>query len=187
MIGATGEGGSVWTRLGDKLIHAGMAEQVTIVPIGVGGVRVGAWAKGGELYDLLVRTVDRLVKEEITPDYILWHQGETDNILNTSKEEYIRLFETIREVFRSRGVQAPILVAQASYHPDCLEEDNGNSAEIRDAQKALADKYVDIASGPDTDRLDQLWQRADGIHFSWKGQELHAEGWLDCLKRLSSK
>lgn len=93
-----------------------MAEKVTVVPIGVGGVRVGAWAEGGELHDLLIRTVEQLKKDQIEPDYILWHQGETDNILNTPKEDYIRMFETIRDVFRSRGIQAPIVIAQASYH-----------------------------------------------------------------------
>lgn len=184
LIGATGEGGSVWTRLGDKLVEAGMAEKVTVVPIGVGGVRVGAWAKGGELHDLLIRTVEQLKKDQIEPDYILWHQGETDNILNTPKADYIRMFETIRDVFRSRGIQAPIVIAQASYHPACLDEDNGNSAEIRAAQKALADQYPDIYLGPDTDQLNLLWQRADGIHFSTKGQDLHADMWLESLKQV---
>ena len=184
LIGATGEGGSVWTRLGDKLIEAGMTEKVTIVPIGVGGVRIGAWAKGGELHELLIRTVEQMKKDQIEPDYILWHQGETDNILNTPKADYIRMFETIREVFRSRGIKAPIVIAQASYHPNCLEEDNGNSAEIRAAQKALADQYPDIYLGPDTDQLNQLWQRADGIHFSTKGQDLHAAMWLESLKQV---
>ena len=184
LIGATGEGGSVWTRLGDKLIEAGMTEKVTIIPIGVGGVRIGAWAKGGELHELLIRTVEQMKKDQIEPDYILWHQGETDNILNTPKADYIRMFETIREVFRSRGIKAPIVIAQASYHPNCLEEDNGNSAEIRAAQKALADQYPDIYLGPDTDQLNQLWQRADGIHFSTKGQDLHAAMWLESLKQV---
>ena len=34
--GAGGEKGSVWGRLGDKLIEAGMARKVLIVPVGVG-------------------------------------------------------------------------------------------------------------------------------------------------------
>ncbi|OUO53353.1 hypothetical protein B5F77_06025 [Parabacteroides sp. An277] len=184
LIGATGEGGSVWTRVGDKLVEAGMAKQVTLVPIGVGGVRIGAWAKGDELYGKLVRTVEQMKQDGIKPDYILWHQGETDNILNTSTEEYVRLFETIREVFRSRGIDAPIVIAQVSYHPNCLDEDNGKSETIRQAQKQLADKYEDIYLGPDTDRLDKVWQRADGIHFSEPGQELHAEMWRDALKAI---
>lgn len=94
------------------------------------------------------------------------------------------MFETIRDVFRSRGIQAPIVIAQASYHPACLDEDNGNSAEIRAAQKTLADQYPDIYLGPDTDQLNLLWQRADGIHFSTKGQDLHADMWLESLKQV---
>lgn len=184
LIGATGEGGSVWTRLGDKLVEAGMAKQVTLVPIGVGGVRIGAWAKGGELYGKLVQTVEQMKQDGIEPDYILWHQGETDNILNTSTSEYVRLFETIRDVFRSRGIDAPIVIAQASYHPTCLDEAKGKDEAIRRAQKQLTGKYEDIYLGPDTDTLDKVWQRADGIHFSEIGQELHAEMWRDALKAI---
>ena len=184
LIGATGEGGSVWTRLGDKLVEAGMAKQVTLVPIGVGGVRIAAWAKGGELYDKLVGTVEQMKRDNLTPDYILWHQGETDNILNTPTDEYIRLFESIRDVFRSRGIEAPIVIAQASYHPHCLDEANGKDEAIRSAQQQLADKYDDIYLGPDTDTLDKAWQRADGIHFSTIGLEQHAALWLDALEAV---
>ena len=161
-----------------------MAKQVTLVPIGVGGVRIAAWAKGGELYDKLVGTVEQMKRDNLTPDYILWHQGETDNILNTPTDEYIRLFESIREVFRSRGIEAPIVIAQASYHPNCLDEANGKDEAIRSAQQQLADKYDDIYLGPDTDTLDKTWQRADGIHFSTLGQEQHAALWLDALEAV---
>ena len=187
LFGSGGEGATVWTRLGDKIIDAGMAERVTIVPIGVGGVRVGAWAKGGELYERLVNTVESLKKNGVELTYILWHQGETDNILNTTKEDYVKMFETIREVFRSRGIEAPIVVARASYHPACLDENHGNSTEVRDAQKELADKYEDIYPGPDTDLLDRTWQRGDGVHFSVLGQDLHAEMWLKSLKKVKIK
>lgn len=92
---------SVWNRLADKLIDEKITTKVTLVPIGVGGVEIAAWAKGGYLYDKLTQTIALLKEQGLIPDYILWHQGETDNIKNTSKEEYIRQFETIREAFRS--------------------------------------------------------------------------------------
>lgn len=186
LLGASGGGGSVWGRVGDLMIESGMAERVTIVPVGVGGVRVGAWAEGGELYEKLVSTVERLANEKVRIDYICWHQGETDNILNTPKEEYIRLFETIRRVFRERGVDAPILIAEATYHPDCIEQDFGISTEIREAQRELVRKYGDLFAGPDTDRLDKAYHRSDGVHFSTLGQDAHARMWVEAIGKLKN-
>lgn len=183
LIGATGNGGSVWNRLADKLIEDGCTGQVTIIPIGVGGVEISAWAKGGYLHNRLIETVEQLKEQHITPDCILWHQGESDNINNTSEENYIRMFETIREVFRSRGINSPIGVAVASYHPYCVNENEGNDPAIRNAQKKLAKKYDDIFEGPDTDKLNKAFQRGDGVHFSEKGQETHAAGWLKAIKK----
>ena len=139
--------------------------------------------KGGPYYKLLVKTVDDLVAQEVKIDAICWHQGESDNIMNTPKETYIAQFLTIREVFRSRGITAPIIVAVASYHPYFLDEDKGCSKEIRSAQKELAKQYDDILEGPDTDKLNKLYQRADGIHFSKLGQREHADMWVKVIKR----
>ena len=184
LIGATGEGGSVWNIVADKMIEEKMAKSVTIIPIGVGGVEISAWAKGGFLHEKLISTVEQIKEKGIKPDYILWHQGESDNIAGTSTEEYIARFETIREVFCSRGIKAPIVIAIASYHPNLVEKDNGFNENIRKAQKQLAEKYDDIFIGPDTDNLDKVYQRADGIHFSTVGQKEHAEGWIEAIKKV---
>lgn len=184
LIGATGEGGSVWNILADKMIDGKMASSVTLVPIGVGGVKVADWAEGGFLYDKLIRTIEQIKKQGMEPDYILWHQGESDNIENTSAEDYMRRFESIRNAFRSRGIDAPIVIAVASYHPACLDEEKGCSRAVREAQQQLARKYKDIFAGPDTDLLDKAYQRADGIHFSSPGQQEHAAGWFEALKKI---
>lgn len=187
LLGATGKLGSVWGYVGDQLIDKKITESVTIIPIGVGGVTVGAWCKGGSCYERLVKTLDELVAANIKIDCICWHQGESDNIFNTSTETYIQRFLTIREEFRKRGITAPFIVAVASYHPHCLEEDNGCSEDIRKAQLTLAKKYEDIFQGPDTDKLNMLYQRADGIHFSEKGQPMHAELWVKAIKKVLKK
>lgn len=184
LLGATGKGASVWGILGDKLIEADLADAVTIVPIGIGGVTVGSWAKGGTNHALLEKTLDELVAKGIHIDCICWHQGESDNIQNTTTEQYMERFLTIREAFRERGIDAPIVVAVASYHQWCLDEDYGCSDDIRNAQKRLAKEYKDIYQGPDTDKLNKLYQRADGIHFSHLGQREHASLWVKALRKL---
>lgn len=183
LAGPTGDGGSVWTRLADKMIDAGLAESVTIVPIAVGATEIACWAEGGHLYDRLTETVDGMLADGLVPDYILWHQGESDNIAGTSAETYVHLFESIRRVFRERGIEAPIYIALASYHPACIINGNGNSEDVRQAQKSLAKMYKDIFPGPDTDKFDRCIDRHDGVHFSSVGLEKHAAAWLKALRR----
>ena len=182
LVGPTGGGGSVWTRLADMMIDSGMADSVTIVAIAVGATDIASWAEGGFLYGILTENVDRMLADGIVPDYILWHQGESDNIANTAEKDYVKRFESIRKVFRDRGIEAPIYIAVASYHPDCISEDNGNDAEIRNAQKFLVKEYKDIRQGPDTDKFDRCVYRHDGVHFSSKGLEAHAKAWLKALQ-----
>ena len=127
-------------------------------------------------------SIDRMLADGIVPDYILWHQGESDNIANTSVEDYVKRFESIRKAFRDRGITAPIYIAVASYHPACISDDNGIDKNVRNAQKLLAKKYKDIYLGPDTDKFDRCVYRHDGVHFSSKGLEAHAKAWLKALK-----
>ena len=185
LLGATGNGASVWGILGDKMIEKKMTDAVTIVPIGIGGVDIASWCKGGACYNTLIKTLDELKAANVKIDFICWHQGETDNIQNTPTDTYIQRFLSIREVFRSRGIEAPFIVAIASYHTWCLDEDYGKSDDIRNAQKQLAKQYKDIFRGPDTDKLDKLYQRADGIHFSYLGQRQHADMWVKAIKKAS--
>ena len=187
LLGATGNKASVWGYVGDKLIDQEICDAVTIVPIGVGGVTVGAWCKGGSCYKTLVKTLDQLAAAHVKIDCICWHQGESDNIINTPTGTYIERFESIREEFRKRGFNAPFIVAVASYHPLCLDEDNGCSKDIRNAQIELAKKHEDIFRGPDTDKLNKCYQRADGIHFSEKGQPQHADLWVKVIKKVLKK
>ena len=188
LVGATGNGGCVWTRLADKMIGAGLADEVTLVCPAVGATCVSDWAEGGRLYSTLVETVDRMLEDGVVPDVILWHQGESDNIAGTSEQDYIDSFLSVRDVFRSRGVDAPIVVAVASYHPACIDADgNGLGPDVRAAQKELPRRYPDILPGPDTDRLDRCCYRHDGIHFSGKGLDIHAAMWLQSVKKAMKR
>lgn len=184
LIGATGYGAGPWTRLGEKMNESGFSKGVTIVPIGIGSSSVANWAKGGKYHALLLETIEKTLKDGIHIDYILWHQGENDNVHGTSKEMYKKRFLEIREAFRSRGINAPIVVALATYHPKADLEKGGVSQTIREAQKELASEYEDIYAGPDTDKLNMTYHRADGVHFSTFGQNLHAEGWLKAIRKI---
>src|SRR5262249_17880379 len=71
-------GGSVWSRLGDKLIDAGVASSVLFVPIAFGATYIQDWAPGGHTHRRLLFALHRLKSAGIKIDMLCWHQGEAD-------------------------------------------------------------------------------------------------------------
>lgn len=184
--GADGNGGSVWGRLGDKLITSKLAKKVLIIPIGIGSTTVADWSEDGIYYNRIISTVLKLKRQNIDIDFILWHQGESDNLENTPTEDYIYYFESIRLAFLNKEVEAPIFVSIASYHPNENSLRNkkfGSDVEIQRAQESLIKKHQNLFLGANTDKLDKSYYRFDGVHFSVLGLEKHAELWLDILKK----
>ena len=183
--GADGQGGSVWGRLGDKMIESGLASKVLLVPLGIGSTTVADWSKGGIHHGKLLTTLTKLEEQHINIDLIIWHQGESDNFKNTSSSDYIESFEVIRKAIIDYGVIAPIFMSIASYHPNVNSLKNKNlgcDPDIQAAQHALIKNYPDIFAGVNTDKLDKSYYRYDGIHFSVLGLEKNASLWLEVLK-----
>ena len=77
LLGASGEYGKSWTLLGNKLVAAGLFDQVIVIPAGIGATLISRWAAGGDLNGMLVDAI-----KEAEPFYkithVLWHQGEND-------------------------------------------------------------------------------------------------------------
>jgi len=183
--GASGNEGSVWTRLADKMIRQGVSTKILIVPIGIGSTRISQWSKNGEYHNLIKKTINDLKIRKIEIDYIFWHQGESDNLFNTSLDTYISEFENIRKTFRNNDIKAPIFIAIATYHPNensIKNKQYGCDTIIQNAQIKLIDKFPDIFLGANTDILDKSYYRHDGVHFSVIGLEKHAELWLESIK-----
>jgi lysophospholipase L1-like esterase len=178
--GATNDGGSVWSRLGDKLIEDGVFRSVLFVPIAAGGSYLKDWSDG-YCHRRLKLALARLKRAGIHVDMLCWHQGEADaNRVMTTTEEYIDGFHRIAQQIRSAGVQAPIYVAVASVcandvHP-CQNHD-----QVRNAQQKLVSLRDGLLPGPDTDQFTGDF-RQDGCHFSEKGLEAVAQAWLECVK-----
>lgn len=175
LLGATGTGGSVWSRLGDKLVRSGAYERVLIAPIAVGGSRVQAWAPEGLHFSRLVAVQKALASQGLKPTHVLWHQGESDARW-TTKEEYVDRFTRMLDGLRGLGIDAPVYVATASV---C---GHAGSQAIREAQQQLAATLPGVRPGPDTDQLDRFRWRRDGCHFSAEGLELHARLWVEALR-----
>lgn len=174
--GANGNWGSVWTRLGDKIIAAKLYDKVIFVPAAIGATDIALWAPGGLLHKDLLRNVREAKEAGYTFTHLLWHQGESDAVLGTRKEDYEQRFLAMLAAIRELGVDAPAFVAVATrcgqYPPN---------TEIRAAQQELVNPALGIFQGPDTDQLD-LSFRHDGCHFSNAGLQAHAGMWLKVIE-----
>ncbi|MBI2798821.1 MAG: hypothetical protein HYX63_00815 [Gammaproteobacteria bacterium] len=176
--GADGDGGSVWSRLGDLLIASGRYERVVFAGIGVANSTVSSWSPGGDLHPKLMATLKGLVGTGLTPTHLLWHQGEADRSRHTTGAAYQAHFRDLVQAIRQAKVAAPILVAVASY---CYGD---SSAQITSAQAALVSRRLNIYAGPNTDNYTAPAERADDCHFSALGAERVAAAWFAALSAV---
>lgn len=175
--GAASYGGSVWSRLGDKVVESGMFDHVIWISVGEGGSSIDRWTVGGDLYDRLIAAVEDARKHGLEITHAFWHQGESDRTKGTSETDYQRMFLGMLEGLRRAGVDAPVFVAVASY---CYGK---AGMEVRRAQRSLVNSDHKIYAGPDTDTLSSQEDRYDDCHFSDVGLRRHADAWFDALKR----
>ncbi|WP_316819305.1 sialate O-acetylesterase [Pedobacter nyackensis] len=186
LIGTTGNGGSVWTHLADTLINSGLYDKVILIPIAVGGAAIERWSSG-DCSKILLQTLQSLTSQHIHLTHILWHQGETDNLLNTPAETYKERLNTILNTIRSYHQDADLYVSLASYHPSSFTKPLGVDKVIRKAQKEFINERKRVLLGPDTDVLIHAIYRYDSVHFSDFGLKAFADLWFSALKKKSER
>lgn len=186
LFGATREKGSVWSRLGDMLIDSGLYTKVIFIPIAVGGSEIARWVPGGDCYKKLQHTLQRLDSQHISLTHIFWHQGETDNLLNTGTAKYKEQLMTILQTLR-KTQSANLYICQASYHPGAVAKPLGVDETIREAQRKFINENKGVLEGPDTDALIHAIHRYDGVHFSDFGMNAFAQLWLQFIRNKHEK
>jgi hypothetical protein len=92
LLGSDGEGGSVWTVLGNKLIAAGLYDNILFIPIGVADSHVKRWAPGGDLHYRIIDAIRYSKAANFPITHIFWHQGESDARDGTTKAKYKESF-----------------------------------------------------------------------------------------------
>ena len=178
LLGTGGVAGESWTLLANKLISAGFADRVVLIPAAVGSTRISRWQADGDLNRLLLSTIDEANRlYRIT--HIFWHQGESDFSAKTPKDEYLRMFMSLADSIRQRGVAAPIFpsVATKCGLDPAWTPDNPVAA----AQNTLHSRERRIFSGVNTDAILQPADRYDDCHFSGTGQEKFAGAMAEIL------
>jgi len=170
LLGAPGNGGcSVWTRLADMLIDSGYYQQVILVNTGIGATTVQCWSEG-ECNKELRNTLQFIKEDSLSVTHVFWHQGESDNLEETSREDYKKHLQCILALLQEYGIHADLYVCRASYHPAMIGiKDKGVDSRIRSAQTEFILENENVRPGPDTDQYDHVTERHDGVHFSRKG------------------
>lgn len=179
---AGGGGGAVWTRLGDMLASA---EDIPIgfIAVGVGSTQVVEWIPGSPNYNNLLKPA---VQSFPSSGFraVLWHQGESDAIANTSAATYAsRLASVIAQSRTDAGWTIPWYIAEASFHPSTtLAQEEPVTAGQR--QAVHADPLVFMGPTTDAFHLEDAGggKLVDTVHFNNAGLLDHAGQWRDILR-----
>lgn len=111
---------------------------------------------------------------------MLWHQGESDNILDTSTADYVQRLESI--IAQSRidaGFDIPWGIAQASFVPSAVPPIHQG---VIDAQALVAaNDPLNFVGALTDDLTGPTWRAPDLIHFNGAGLQEHANRWHSAI------
>jgi hypothetical protein len=181
LLGATGEGASVWTRLGKRLLDAGYADAVVLVPIAVGGSSIRQWDKDGIFHLLLQQAIMATQQAGLKISSVLYHQDESDATFRIDNKviksglnamQYRKHLISLIHSLRQMDIQAPIFIPLASRCGPNLPD-----PEITSAQQSVFSPQKGIFMGPNTDQLTGHL-RYDGCHFNSSGLDRFSQLWL---------
>lgn len=176
LAGASGRNGSIWGRLGDRLIAHEAVDRVVLAPVAVGGAQVADWMPEHRLHPQLESTLDALSAAGLEITHVLWLQGEADAKTGTPRTLYADRLGGVEAFLRRQGVRAPFYVSLTSRCGDIAP-----NSEIRAAQRAVIASSSAILAGPDTDQVHGRSDRFDGCHLTAKGAEAYAKLWAIAL------
>jgi hypothetical protein len=166
LLGGSGDRGSAWTRLADRLDGP-----TVLAPIAIGGSRIKEWSPGGRLFPRVQLALMQLEAAAIPPTHILIVQGESEGNSREDPKAYEQ--EAARLLAYLKRTGAAVYLATATR---CLDAPN---QEIRTAQARARDRTGTLA-GPDMDALDNAL-RVNGCHFSAHGLDRAAAAWANLI------
>ena len=172
--GASGKKGSIWIPFSEILIQNQICDQVLLVNIAEGSSTVSDWAVNGKYQKKLTGTLYELENIDLLPDFIIWQQGEEDNLLQTSFDTYKMKLQGIITELNRKTNRASIIISLTSFSPRSRTPVNTS---IRSAQQEIIRENKNVFAGPDTDLYSGPDYRFDGIHLSEAGMIKIAGDW----------
>lgn len=80
LLGNSGDGGALWTVLGNSLVGAGKFKRVVLAPMAVGGTSINRWSDRNELGRRMDQMGEAMQVAALEPTHILWQQGAADHL-----------------------------------------------------------------------------------------------------------
>lgn len=165
------QGGSIWIALGKRLVAQNLADRVIFLPLGV-QANIMDWLPDGKAWQRLDEALSIAHEQDITFDYVLWHQDSLDNGMN--KFDYQNIVNKTIKYVNGRVTVKKWLVAQnlrCHDNPaDSVSMTKGSFSEIS------FNRYL----GPSTKNLNRDF-RVDTCRLNGKGQEELAERWFKAI------
>ena len=176
--GATGQGGSVWSRLPTALAKRRGLPPVLLSVLAVDATSVADWTRSeSPLRARLQQHLGQMARWGYPPELVLWYQGEADAHLNTPASQYRLGLQALAGALRTAaGSPRKILLAHSTV---CHSE---ASAALSGAINQLVASDPRFGQGPDLDHGLQRNQRYDGCHLSGAGLARAAELWADAVQ-----
>jgi lysophospholipase L1-like esterase len=164
LMGATGEGGSVWFPAASKL--AGLTGRpVVVIAGGVDGTAIQQWTSpDSPLVAPLRARVDEAKRSGLPPNVYVWMQGENDAIRGTSAASYQGHLKRLFRLFPD----APWLITSNSICTNTPSRSSG----LDEARRNFAQSTPGVEVSVDLDSLGLDYRMNDRCHFNQRGQEL---------------
>jgi hypothetical protein len=174
-LGGTGDGGSVWGMVGDKLIENGKHDKVVFSNNGWQGRRIEE-LKSDPYITYLIKNYDDLIAKYGKVDAILFHQGEVNHSSKFGNENYYKDFKILIQNLKERGVNIPIFLSRTSI---C---DTDSDSSLLNIQNKIIRDFDIVYEGPNTDLLyEKKYRLPDYCHFSMLGYEKFSDMWIESL------
>jgi len=175
--GATGRGGSIWSRLPHQLAERTGNRQIVLSVLAVDATSIADWTDPrGPLKNLLSDKIASMVKLGLPPSVILWQQGEADAWKTLPDGYYLDGLMKLSTLLDRTGTGVPILLA---YSTICGKGPDQRIRLAMDLAKAANSRF---RPGPDTDSLAGPFFR-DGCHMTTAGLESAARMWASAIIR----
>ncbi len=200
LLGSSGNGGAIWTALGNRLISDGAFDRVIVVPIAVGGSSINRWADLRDLGARIAFAGAALRDAGLKVTHVLFVQGESDHHAAEAwsrmrPSEFVRLrpdgsrysmrseaykahFLAVRSHLDRVGIDGPIYVAVKTRCGDVGPDIEGP---VSRAQRELAQDHDDIHPGPNINAFTDVNYKPDLCHLSDTGIERAADIWAKLL------
>ncbi|WP_137700392.1 hypothetical protein [Marimonas lutisalis] len=179
-LGTTGPNGSVWGRVGDKLIEQGAAKAVFFINVAWGGASMEELVRDHP-FDYLENQLRQGLDQFGRIDGILIHHGERHNKNIPDKtpmgaETYPEPFMEFRGKL-AQLTDAPIYLSLVSYCGD-----RGIDEELLKVQDGLIRDLEGVLRGVNSDALvDVKYRLPDQCHFSAAGLDAMADDWVSAI------